>query len=300
MSFKVIATNGYASFQDSGRPDAAQIGLSHSGAMDMMAVHLGNWLLGNNANAVAIEVILGGLTLEVISPVTIALTGANMQVSCNGVHLPCYQAIRLNTGDVLKFNLPKEGVFGYLCVMRGFIAPQIEGSASVCVRDHIGQPLTEGDSLSTNPSLVTESRYVPQSLLHREHPLVLRLLPTYQSEDFSESSKQQLFTQAYALSAACDRTGYRLHGDAIEHGMNTMTSEAMLPGAVQITPDGQPIVMMRDCPTIGGYPKIGTVFSLDLSKLAQLRPGQTIHFAPMSLAEARQKLALFNQAFALE
>jgi allophanate hydrolase subunit 2 len=130
-----------------------------------------------------------------------------------------------------------------------------------------------------------------------QQPLTLRLIPSYQHQHFSQDQISLLLNQHYLINSASDRTGCRLHGQAIQQVPAKMVSEGIVYGSVEITTDGQPIILLKDRPTIGGYPKIGTVFSLDLSKLAQRQTGAQVKFELMTLEQAQQKRRQFNQFF---
>lgn len=288
--FRVIKPGFLSSFQDSGRYGYQQFGLSPSGAMDEINYRWGNALLGNPANACSLEITLGNCELEAVADAQILVSGADLNFQINAQNAPRYQPLIIHKGDYLSWSHPIHGVRTYLCVRGGFDQPSPFGSCSINLRDHIGQPLTEGDWLNSHDVKPLETAYYfPQSELRDfQQPLTLRLLATDQFEQFSVSHREAFFEQDFTISTDFDRTGCRLEASQpLETPFENMISEGITAGTVQIPQHGHPIIMMKDHPTIGGYPKIGTVFSLDLAYLAQCFPHQIVQFKPISMQRAQ-------------
>ncbi len=301
MSFRVIKPGFHSSIQDLGRFGFAHLGLARSGAMDQHASRWANYLLENDQNDAVLEITFGQCELEAQASTTIAVTGADMAFQINGQTKTNWQTHVVNAGDRLRWLNAQSGVSAYLSVKGGLQTECYFESRSVNVRENIGRLLKKGDRLAfkTNKQAVA-LRSTPTQFQHDyQSPLTLRLLASYQFEQFSPQQQKQFFEQRYHLANESDRTGYRLSGLAIEQVPAQMISEGMAYGSVEITSAGLPIILMNDAPTIGGYPKIGTVFSLDLAQLAQRQPGATINFERITIEQAQQasKVALdfFNR-----
>lgn len=306
MSFKVLQAGFAASIQDTGRLGQQAFGLTPCGALDDISARLGNWLLDNPPSAAVLEIPYGHCRLKADADTLIAVTGADLGFQINHQSAERYQLLSVHAGDELCWSAPKHtAVRAYLAVLGGFQTECYFGSRAVSFRERIGQPLQAGQTLATSPTDFSKqtpppTKTIPQSLLPKCHdPLWLRVLPTYQNERFSATARAQFFSQTYRIGNQFDRTACRLEGKAIDTPENTLLSEGMTEGAIQITHQGQPIIMLKERPTIGGYPKIGTVFSLDLANLAQAMPGTPVRFKPISLKAAqlkRQALDRFFQA----
>lgn len=280
---------------DRGRRNAGSQGLAESGPMDEHALLWANHLLGNPDDAAALEITLGNVSLTFSQPAGIALCGADMQARINGQPAGNWCSRQLQAGDRLQLGMARNGLRSYLAIADGFIVPRMAGSACCVVREQLGGPFA-GRSLKAGDSLAYRPRQVAQGWVPRRYQrqyndaiVTLRLLPCYQYRQFSRAARQQFFSQVYTISAEADRMGYRLAGQPIVLPGGERLSEGIALGSVQISNDGQPIVLMRDRQSIGGYPKIGTVFSTDVEKLAQLAPGRQVQFVEADLAKAWQE-----------
>lgn len=193
----------------------------------------------------------------------------------------------------------QNGVRAYLAVQDGFKTTEYFNSRSVNLRENVGELIHVGDELPSKSSKPCDAGkampawYKP----NYQEPLSLRILASYQFDTFSEQQRQTLLGQTYKMGKASDRTGCRLEGKAIQNIPATMVSEGMTYGSVEITTFGLPIILLKDAPTIGGYPKIGTVFSLDLAKLAQRQPGSEVSFELVDIETAQQLRREFNHFF---
>lgn len=289
--------------QDLGRFGYQHLGLSPGGAADEHAFLWANRLLGNPPGSAQLEICLGGLQLQVQVATRMAITGADLQATLNGRALTPWQTFAVTPGDRLHFGYPRGGVRGYLAVQGGFEVAPTFGSVSTVMREKIGgldgwgRPLAKGDFLlcaeGGGPSLRVPWRYVPDY----DRPLVLKVIASDLSEAVGARLLKKLFQSAYQISAQSDRMGVRLSGETLSPEQGGIVSEGLGFGTIQLPPDGQPIIMLKDRQTIGGYPKLGTVFPLDAFSLSQRQPHSTVTFAPITLDEAQKRLARFYRFF---
>jgi biotin-dependent carboxylase-like uncharacterized protein len=303
MSLKVLQGGVLSLLQDKGRIGQHQLGLTTGGPMDAEAFHYLNRLLGNDANSTAIEVSVGGLQLEAQTTTFLCVTGAPMPLRINGEEQPLWSVHPLNPGDAVELGYAQRGCRAYLGVADGFKLAPVFGSTATVVREGIGglngNPLAAGDNLPCERINERTRQCLPLEHQPRYHnQLTVRVIPGYQRRAFSRIEKRRFFGAAYTVSERCDRMGYRLEGAPVSCDLKGVLSEGISLGAIQIPPDGNPLVLMNDRQTIGGYPKIGAALSLDLSRLAQLNQGDTVHFAPISRGTAIRAL-LLAQRFGL-
>lgn len=302
MSFRVIKPGFLATLQDNGRYGYAESGLSQSGVADEQAYQWANYLLDNRFNDAVVELTLGNCEWQALDDMEIVIAGADLRFSIDDQPAPLWQTILIRQGETLKCQNAVEGkgVRSIIAVKAGFLTPLKFGSRAVNLREKIGDAIQAGDHLMTQPLIAksTRKKTIPYYFKpNYQQPLTLRLIPSYQHEIFDQEQISTLLRQNYLINAASDRTGCRLHGQAIQKVPENMTSEGVAYGSVEITTDGQPIILLKDRPTIGGYPKIGTVFSLDLSKLAQRQTETQVKFELMTLKEAQQQRRQFNRFF---
>ena len=297
MSFRVTQAGILSLLQDSGRIGQHRIGLTTGGPLDPDAFAWCNRLLQNPAGSTAIEISFGGLQLEAQVDTYICVTGALMPLRINKVAKDLWHVHRVKAGDIIALEFSEEGTRSYLGVAGGFqIAPSF-GSTATVMRESIGG--LNGGKLQVNDSLacsVTEQRR--QLYLTRNHQpryqniATVRVIPGYQQSHFSRLQQRLFFSHSYTVSERCDRMGYRLEGPPISCDIDGILSEGICYGAIQIPADGQPIVLLNDRQTIGGYPKIGSALSIDTAHLAQLKPGGTVNFAAISHHGAHNALHL--------
>jgi biotin-dependent carboxylase-like uncharacterized protein len=289
MSLRVREPGLLSLLVDLGRPRSRHLGVPLGGAADRAALALGNALIGNAPDAVAVEITLAGPTLEALRPVAGVIFGAAFQSAINDRDIPAETTFTLEPGDVLRAGGTRRGARGYLCVAGGFDAPEVLGSRSAL------EPLRAGDELKCRASR-TEAR----SLTLEDHggeprgsPTVLRVLDGPQRDWFPGEA---FFAHEYEVSAASNRMGLRLKGEPLVRRAGELVSEAVAPGAVQVTNDGLPVVLGVDGQTIGGYPKVAHVIRADLGLLAQLRPGDRVRFVRV-LPEVADAAARDRAAF---
>lgn len=295
--FSVIAPGVLSLLQDSGRFGQSALGLTSGGPMDAISASWANRLLDNNSNATLIECSVGGLQLRANNNSYIAVTGATLPLSINGQAAEQWITHKVQAGDVIELGMVSQGLRAYLAVAGGFtVTPQF-GSVSTVLREGIGglngNKLQSGDLLTTQevkqlPRLSLPQPYRPQF----NRVLTLRLIEGYQADSFLSTERQRFYLNSYQVTPQADRMGYKLKGAAISCQQSQLLSEGICYGAVQIPPDGQPIVLLNDRQTLGGYPKIGSVLSLDCALLAQAGAGIEVYFTPISPEQAHNALCL--------
>lgn len=296
-AMEVIQPGLMSLLQDRGRFGRADIGLTNGGPLDPLAARIANQLLQNNPDATLIEVSFGGLLLRTRVDTQVAITGAELPLSIDGVEQPMWSTLDLRAGDEISLGFSEQGCRSYLAVLGGFqIAPSF-GSTATVVREGIGglngQRLAGGDRLPVSAAPLRDRLWLPPRLRPRYHQrATVRVIPGYQQQHFPRIEQRRFFGSEYLVSQRCDRMGYRLEGSAVACDIEGILSEGIAPGAIQIPADGQPIVLLNDRQTIGGYPKIGSALSLDCGALAQLRPGDSVRFTPISEHTAHNALHL--------
>lgn len=299
-----IVENGglQSSIQDAGRVGFSDIGLTQSGAMDEYAFGYANFLVGNTFNTSAIEVALGGIVLRACGNFSIAICGASMGCSINGDKIEMWQTYTLKEDDVLSFGFASSGSFAYIAVIGGFLTPLQYGSFSTSIKEGLGgiegRKLLKGDFLACQNSVLGNKRKMEKPWIPTYgNEVVLRLVLGYQDELFSKEQKDIFFNTPYMYKGEGDRMGYRLSGEKIVPLVTGILSEPICFGAVQIPSHGEPIVLLKERQTIGGYPKIGSVLCIDCFKLAQLRAGGVVRFQEITQEEAQAKAQAFYSFF---
>lgn len=306
MAFKKITSSGIMTIQDQGRVGYRAFGVPVSGAMDYEAFAIANALVGNAINTGAVEMTFGGGQLLFLDAHTIAITGACVHPKLNGFEVPMWQSLRVKTGDVLVFSPADLGVHSYLAVSGGVLGQIDLGSMSTYVRGGLGglcgKAIQKDDVVPCGQSI--EQAYdllLPlESRPHYQKELALRVVLGPQEKAFKEAATQTFLKARYVVSNRSDRMGYCLEGPKIDHVIGPdILSDGIATGAVQVPGDGQPIVMMRDAQTIGGYTKIAQVIESDLWQLSQMGPGQGVTFHSVEVEAAikghRDALALLDQ-----
>lgn len=290
--------------QDVGRFGAFNIGLTNGGPVDLLAYQWANRLCGNTLNETAIEISLGGLTLTAQVDTTLAVAGANMPVTINGEEKALWRSYRVKAGDNIAIGIATQGVRCYLAVSGGFRVKPSFGSAATVCREGVGGlhggKLLAGDVLPCIGSISKQNLLLLDNLIpNYQQEVVLHTIPSYQQQHFSSHQQRLFFSNEYTVSKSFDRMGYRLEGQPVSCDIEGILSEGICHGAVQIPKDGQPIVLLNDRQTIGGYPKIGAVSSIDTAKLGQLNQGGKVRFEPISMEQAHNlfylNLSRFNR-----
>jgi antagonist of KipI len=296
--------------QDLGRPRYQRFGMPVAGAMDAFACRAANRLVGNPDSAAVLEVTIVGPTLLFEQNAVIALTGGQLSPCLDRVPLPMWTSLVISAGAHVSFGRQVNGARSYLAVAGGFDVPPVLGSRSTHIRSHTGgfhgRALIKDDRLewgSPPRGAVTRvERSIPKELrpAYAAHP-TLRIILGPQTDFFEQEAVAALTTSRYTVSSDSDRMGYRLSGPALTHrSVAEMISDATPIGSLQVPPNRQPILLMADRQTTGGYPKIAVVISADLSVAAQLMPGHTVGFSEVTVAQAhallREHEALLQEA----
>ena len=295
----VIASIGPASsIQDGGRPGSQRYGLVPSGAMDRLALAAANTLVGNAAFAAAIEIGPFGASFTARGgPVRVALAGAQRHADIAKRPLAFDGSMTLADGETLTLGFARSGSFSYLAIEGGIPGEPMFGSLSVNARAGLGspypRPLQAGDELQVAAASGAPERRI-------ELPAVsdapIRVVFGPQDDEFSEEAKALFVGSDWKISATSDRMGYRLEGPVIKHlhGHN-IVSDGTVNGSIQVPGNGQPIVLMPDRGTSGGYPKIATVISADFGRFAQISAGRSFRFKAVSMAEAQAEAKRFAE-----
>ncbi|MGY1918601.1 5-oxoprolinase subunit C family protein [Pseudomonas tolaasii] len=296
MTINVLRPGLFSSFQDTGRTGFQHWGVPVNGAMDADAHALANLLVGNPMSAATLEITIQGPVLCFQAKALIALAGADLGAILDGVVLKPGQAARVQPGTVLRFERREYGARAYLAVSGGYLLDPVMNSCSTYSRGGFGglcgRALKAGDVIPICSSFANPPRLnIPAGLLFAEpaYPVGVRVLQGREWGDFSETARHDFLNEPYRMTAASDRMGYRLDGAALALTRpKQLLSESVAFGTVQVPVGGQPIVLMADRQTTGGYPRIAQVASVDLPRLAQLMPGDEIRFSLIDLRTAQQ------------
>lgn len=284
----------WTTVQDLGRPGYRRFGLPQSGAMDPLSLWIANLLLGNPPGAGALECTAPGPRLVAARRTAVAITGADLSPAVNGRPVPGWTAMPLREGDVLEFGSPRSGQWAYIAVPGGIDVPPALGSRATYVRGALGgyggRRLADGDLLACGRRAAGTLLRVPAAARPPVGgPATVRAVLGPQDTYFTEAGVAAFLEQEFSPGVHADRVGYRLDGPRLEHrSAAELLSDGLMPGAVQIPSGGQPIVIMADGPTAGGYPKIAAVVRPDLRLVAQARRGEAIRFRAVAWDEAHR------------
>lgn len=296
MGIRFTSGGFLTTVQDWGREGFQQFGVPVSGVMDRRALRLANILVGNDEKEGVLEITIMGPMADFTTDAVIAVTGGDLGAKINGKEIPMYRALEVKAGDSLSFGPPKSGSRAYLAVAGGFDVPAVMGSKSTNMKSKLGgfmgRKLGGGDELefiktvSTLPNMFAR-KVNPESFAAAQYEL--RVIMGPQDDTFTEKGIETFLSSVYTMSNESDRMGCRMEGDVIEHkdGGDIIT-DGLAFGAVQIPSHGQPIIMMSDHQTTGGYTKIANVISVDLPKIAQGRPGCRYTFKKVTVEEAQE------------
>ena len=314
MTLTVVRAAPYLTVQDLGRRGFRDVGVPPAGAMDRFALAAANVLAGNDAGSAALEWSLGGGVIRFNDERAFALGGATADASLDGEPVAAHTRTLAAAGSSLEIGAFRTGRFLYVAVEGGIAIEPVLGSRSTYLPAHFGgldgRLLKSGDILPLSGSATAK--------FGRENPIVagfteppdldidysrrrIRVVRGPQWQQFPDGDRELFFNQPYSIAHTSDRTGYRLTGTPLIAGIGSLPSEAVCAGAIQVPPDGLPIVLMADSPTVGGYAKIGVVEGADMPVLAQLRPGESFQFEETPVEDSqrrvrRQAAALFTLA----
>lgn len=285
---KILDASALASIQDSGRLGYRSMGVGRNGAMDSWSLQAGNALIKNKLNEPAIEIALGNLTIQFEEDVSFCLTGALYEAYLDDKRIPCYWRINAKAKQILKLVRPLQGMYTYLCVHGGFDIEPVLQSTSTNTKAGFGG--FEGRYLKTGDTInVKKASSLPIIGVARLAPTqTIRVIKSSEYECFTAASQEAFETQQWKLQTNSNRMGYRLAGEsALEFSEPVeMSSHGVDIGMIQVPPQGQPIVLMADGQTTGGYPKIATVINADIGLMAQIRFGKTCQFTVVDVEQA--------------
>lgn len=313
MSITVLEPGLLTSVQDLGRTDYQQFGVVVGGAMDSNALRVANAVVDNPEDAAGLEITLRGPALRFDHSLMIAICGADLAPRIDGFPVKTWRPLAVGQGSVLRFGEPRRGCRAYIAIAGGIDVPLVMGSRSTYLRAQIGgfkgRSLRAGDELKIFPPSESVARrtqcwleaaqpvplYCPSwsvaedSQAANDSVVTVRALRGAQFDWFDAATHEAIFADEFTVTTQSDRMGYRLAGPPLRLAKDReMISEAVTAGTIQVPPAGQPIVLMADRQTTGGYPKIADVATVDLSALAQARPGDKIRFQEIDIEEAQQ------------
>lgn len=279
--------------QDLGRFGYAHAGVAQSGAADSLSYRIGNFLLGNPENTPALEMTLVGGKFEFVNRCQIAITGSDFDPLLAGARVPLWTTLDVAAGDVLEFGATKGGARCYLCFLGSLDIPLVLGSASTYLLAGIGglggRQLRKGDVLRLRSRKISSPRMrLTDSMLPHLLPrFTFRTVTGMQENYFPDNSKHLFYSSTFMITEESNRTGLRLSGPRVESRVDEdLISEGVSLGAIQIPPNGQPIILFVEQPTAGGYHKIANIISADLPFIGQLKPRDEISFEHVSLDQA--------------
>ena len=297
-AFEVLEPGILTTIQDVGRYGFSQSGVPPSGALDPFSFTIANLLVGNREGEACLEATIMGLKLKALREVVIAITGGDLSPTLNRESLEMWRTHLLVEGDIIHFKRVRTGCRAYLAISGGFLVPKIMGSQSTYLSGKFGgfegRALRRGDTLYSLPTqspltklgLRFPAEWIPQW----EKEAFLAVIPGPQDHHFTQQGFQTFCSSSYQVTPQCDRMGVRLDGPKIERRSDvedSIISEGLISGAIQVPGDGKPIIILTELVT-GGYTKIASVLSTDLTKVAQLKPGDRVRFFSISIEEAHQ------------
>jgi biotin-dependent carboxylase-like uncharacterized protein len=303
--------------QDLGRFHYRLDGVVLGGALDDVAHQVANWMVGNSADAATLEITLGGVKLRFLHKHRFSLTGADCDAELDGKKIRCWWSYIAQPGQVLHLRAPRFGMRTMLAVRGGIDVPLVLGSYSTNLKASfggmMGRALKSGDTIAVrstvnlawgvhfNPTLVPSTNegadlafgivaYPAYGSTLTDSPCLIRVIPGPEYVRFDDVSQHACWNCEYKITASSDRTAYRLAGAPLVRRpdkLQEMLSHAVFPGVIQVPPSGQPIILLKDAQTTGGYPKLGVVIAADLWRLAQLPLGARLQLVPVTAEDAR-------------
>lgn len=310
MALLVEKAGFLTTVQDYGRLGLQQFGITQGGPMDEHAFLWANKLLSNHFNASQLEICMGGFVGRFQQDTVICLCGADADVRLNNQPIAQWQAVNVAAGDELHIHGIHSGVYIYLAVKQGFNVPMQLGSASTVMREKLGGITQNGTRLADGAELgftvCTET--IKTSILEEFKPnysdiVDVRVVLNKSSLAPDELVIEQFLKQTYIVSPQSNRMGFRLSGAALnlhDQTKQSMISQGVSLGAIQLPPDGQPIVLMKDRQTMGGYPQIACVAYLDIAKLSQCKPGTQVNFQAVDVEDLSTEMETYLEFFAID
>jgi biotin-dependent carboxylase-like uncharacterized protein len=292
---KIVEGGPQTTVQDLGRRGHLRYGIPDSGPMDRWAFVLANRLAGNDDGAAALECTIGGPRMEMSRAGAVAATGAEMPFTINGQEAPRWTTVPVREGDVVRLGVARAGARGYLAFSGGIDVPQALGSRSTYLRGrlggHQGRALRAGDllPLGAATAAVSPRRVRKDAIPEYASETAVRVILGPQADRFTDEGIATFLGSAYELLPHSDRVGARLKGPRIAHVRgHDIVSDGIPLGGIQVVGDGQPIVLLVDRGSTGGYTKIATICSFDISRIAQVKPGGRVHFEAISVDDAHR------------
>ncbi len=303
---KVLQSGPHTLLQDLGRKGTQHLGFCQSGAIDEHSFLWANKLLGNNMHCPSLEISFGPFECEFTEETTIAITGAAQYILFNNAPINGWQSVHVNPGDRLQVKTPKHGLRSYIAVKNGFHFDSHFNSAAMVPRENSGpfdgKCFSRGQTLdyaiqtrSNNaPTKLTPAQFIPDY----DGLKYLNVFVHTDSNWFEASQIEAFFETEYTIGQNSNRMAYCLEGRKLLQGKNANILSTGTPfGTIQIPPNGQPIILLKDRQTIGGYPSLGCVTHLDCFILSQMRPGQQVRFTPLDIEKGQRKLKSFYSFF---
>jgi biotin-dependent carboxylase-like uncharacterized protein len=294
---RVIKPGPQSLLQDGGRLGWQHLGVSPAGPLDWHAAAWANYVLGNPWGTPLLEIALGGIELQAEVDTWVAVCGAQVPLSRDDQPQPLWTGLALRKGQHVRLGFARSGQRAYLAVAGGFMAEPVLGSVSVQLREGLGMALQAGDTLICHPAHFSHAASVPGRYIadYSCTPL-LRVITGGDAASFEEDQLQGFFAQIWQLSPHSDRMGARLLGEALQPPVRQW-SLGVGRGAIQVPPDGQPIILQADHQTMGGYPLLGWLHLLDQGRLAQCPAHHPLRFTPISISDAQAELREFYRFF---
>ena len=304
MGIMMLQSGLLTTIQDAGRRGYQRYGMGVSGAVDVHAYIYANILVGNRQNEAVLEVTLLGPKIEFTSNSVIAITGGDLSPAIDGTPMPMYRAVQIQKGSILSFGPPRTGCRAYIAFAGGLAITPIMGSRSTYIKANLGgyegRRLLAGDEIAFRRPASCPAN-VESRIMEPDHfggTYTVRVLMGPQDDSFTEKGIETFLSETYTVTNEFDRMGYRLTGPKIEHVPDgNIITDGIAFGAVQVPSGGQPIILMADRQTTGGYAKIATVITADLPRAAQMRPGNTVRFLAVSVEQAQEILAAENKNY---
>jgi antagonist of KipI len=301
---KIIKPGLFTTIQDKGRWGYERFGIPVAGVMDDFAARAANILVGNHQYSEILEITFSGPEIIFYCNEIISITGADMNPKINGESVPMWTSLLIKAGDILSFSGLVSGVRTYIAFSRGIDVPDIMGSKSTFTRGGLGgykgRKLVSGDEIKLGSrDLHNSGSYLPQKFLPiYKKEETIRVIMGPQDNYFTDDAIETFLNSKYTITSEADRMGYRLDGPKIIHKKDAdIISDGIVFGSIQVPGHGSPIIMMADRATTGGYTKIATVITPDLSKLGQMGIGSLIRFKKVSLEEAHQIYKEYENTF---
>jgi len=301
---KILEPGAQTTVQDLGRPGQLRYGIPPSGPIDRASFILANRLVGNADTAAGLECTVLGPRFEVAAPCAIAITGADMPLTINGAEAPAWRTLVLAAGDVVKLGAARSGVRAYVAFSGGIDVPLVLGSRSTYLRGRLGgmdgRALKKDDVVTLLPAAMPARRRVkPCAVPDLTSLPTIRIVLGPEADRFTEEGVAALLGGEYEMLPQSDRMGARLRGPRIAHRRgHDIVSDGIALGSIQVPGDGQPIALLVDRQSTGGYTKVATVCSFDIGRLGQVKPGQRLRFRALTLADAHRSLGAWPASLA--